>query len=187
LCFVAISWIVRSPRNASSTTRALKSAVAKRYCRIHLRQSVEYTLATCPIFRDHLKRQRLWNKSAGLHNRDSVGWLIKSSPVSDRRPQASQIEARIETQNIKVVAIFITAGNSEQPRPDHPPCPYPGDERRELSSQPKPKTAEIPNNTCITVSAMVGPVGPSCGLPGQPATPSTASQKVVWFCSAQLV
>ena len=27
-----------------------------------------------------------------------------------------------------------------------PPCSYPGNERRELSSQPKPKTAEIPKN-----------------------------------------
>ena len=42
----------------------------------------------------------------------------------------------------------------------HPPCPYPGDERRELSSQPKPKTAEIPKNTCLTAGAMVDPVGP---------------------------
>ena len=32
---------------------------------------------------------------------------------------AGQLEGRIETQNIKVVAIFITAGNSKQPRPDH--------------------------------------------------------------------
>ena len=29
------------------------------------------------------------------------------------------------------------------------PCPYPGNERRELSSQPKPKTAEIPKNTLL--------------------------------------
>ena len=33
-------------------------------------------------------------------------------------------------------------------------------ERRELSSQPKPKTAEIPKNTCLTAGAMVDPVGP---------------------------
>ncbi len=38
--------------------------------------------------------------------------------------------------------------------------PYPGNERRELSSQPKPKTAEIPKNTCLTAGAMVDPVGP---------------------------
>ena len=44
--------------------------------------------------------------------------------------------------------------------PPHPPCPYPGNERRELSSQPKPKTAEIPKNTCLTAGAMVDPVGP---------------------------
>ena len=34
--------------------------------------------------------------------------------------------------------------------PAHPPCPYPGDERRELSSQPKPKTAKIPKTACAT-------------------------------------
>ena len=44
--------------------------------------------------------------------------------------------------------------------PAHPPCPYPGDERRELSSQPKPKTAKIPKTACLTVNAMVDPVGP---------------------------
>ena len=45
--------------------------------------------------------------------------------------------------------------------PAHPPCPYPGDERRELSSQPKPKTAKIPKPpACLTVNAMVDPVGP---------------------------
>ena len=33
-------------------------------------------------------------------------------------------------------------------------------ERRELSSQPTPKTAEIPKNTCLTAGAMVDPVGP---------------------------
>ena len=38
--------------------------------------------------------------------------------------------------------------------------PYPGNERRELPSQPKPKTAEIPKNTCLTAGAMVDPVGP---------------------------
>ena len=37
--------------------------------------------------------------------------------------------------------------------PPHPPCPYPGNERGELSSQPKPKTAEIPKNTCLTAGA----------------------------------
>jgi site-specific recombinase XerC len=36
-------------------------------------------------------------------------------------------------------------------------------------------------------SATRSSAGPSYGLPGQPATPRTASQKVVWFYSAQLV
>ena len=36
----------------------------------------------------------------------------------------------------------------------------PGNERRELSSHPKPKTAEIHKNTCLTAGAMVDPVGP---------------------------
>ena len=44
--------------------------------------------------------------------------------------------------------------------PAHPPCPYPGDERRELSSQPKPKTAKIPKTACLTVNTIVDPVGP---------------------------
>jgi len=44
--------------------------------------------------------------------------------------------------------------------PSHPSCPYPGNEWRELSSQPKPKTAEIPKNACLTIEAMVDPVGP---------------------------
>ena len=29
-------------------------------------------------------------------------------------------------------------------RPPHPPCPYPGNERRQLPAQPEPKKAEIP-------------------------------------------
>ena len=44
--------------------------------------------------------------------------------------------------------------------PAHPPCPYPGNEWRKLSSHPKPKTAEIPKNACLIVNAMVDPVGP---------------------------
>ncbi len=32
---------------------------------------------------------------------------------------AGQLERRIETQSIKVVAILIAAGNGEHPRPDH--------------------------------------------------------------------
>ena len=35
-----------------------------------------------------------------------------------------------------------------------------GDERREPSSQPKPKTAKIPKTACLPVNAMVDPVGP---------------------------
>ena len=52
----ATYWIVLSPRSASSATRALNSAVNRRRVVIivFLRHPVEYTLATCPIFRDHL-------------------------------------------------------------------------------------------------------------------------------------
>ena len=39
-------------------------------------------------------------------------------------------------------------------------CHVDGLSQRELSSQPKPKTAEIPKNTCLTAGAMVDPVGP---------------------------
>ncbi len=41
-----------------------------------------------------------------------------------------------------------------------PPRPYPGNERRELSSQPKPKTAEIPKTASLTAEAKVDSVGP---------------------------
>ena len=51
-------------------------------------------------------------------SRDSVGWLIRSSPVSDKRA-AGQLERRIETQCIKVVAILIATGDGEHARPDH--------------------------------------------------------------------
>ena len=51
LCLAAISWIVLSPRSASSATLALKSAVNRRRLVIFaLRYPVEYTLPTCPIF-----------------------------------------------------------------------------------------------------------------------------------------
>ena len=55
----AISWTVLSPRSASSATLALKSAVNRRRVVIFvsLRQSVEYTLTTCPISWDHLTWQ----------------------------------------------------------------------------------------------------------------------------------
>ena len=58
LCLAAISWIALSPRSASSVTFALKAAVNRRRVVIvvFLRQSVEYTLTSCPIFRDHLNR-----------------------------------------------------------------------------------------------------------------------------------
>ena len=56
LRFAAISWIVLSPRSASSATRALKSAVNRRrfVISVSLRYPVEYTLNPCPIFWDHL-------------------------------------------------------------------------------------------------------------------------------------
>ena len=43
-------------------------------------------------------------------------------------------------------------------RPSHPPRSYPGDERRQLPPEPKPKTAKIPKN--LTTEIMVDPVGP---------------------------
>ena len=42
--------------------------------------------------------------------------------------------------------------------PAHTPRSYPGDERRQLPSQPEPKTAETPKN--LTTQPMVDPVGP---------------------------
>ena len=42
--------------------------------------------------------------------------------------------------------------------PAHTPRSYPGDERRQLPSQPEPKTAETPKN--LTPQPMVDPVGP---------------------------
>gem|GEM_PF-4055999 len=41
----------------------------------------------------------------------------------------------------------------------HPPRSYLGDEWRQLSSQSKPKTAELPKK-CLTIGAVVDPVGP---------------------------
>ena len=41
--------------------------------------------------------------------------------------------------------------------PAHTPRSYPGDERRQLPSQPEPKTAETPKN--LTTQPMVDPVG----------------------------
>ena len=45
-----------------------------------------------------------------------------------------------------------------------PPCPHPGNERRELPTQTKPKTAELPKNRAVlnaeTVVAPAGPQGP---------------------------
>ena len=51
------SWIVLSPRSASSATLALKSGVNRRRVVIFvfLHQMVEYTLNNCPIFWDHLR------------------------------------------------------------------------------------------------------------------------------------
>jgi hypothetical protein len=56
LCRPAISWIVLSPRSASSATLALKSAVKCRRAviSVFLRYPVEYTLTSCPISWDHL-------------------------------------------------------------------------------------------------------------------------------------
>ena len=61
LCRAAISWIVLSPRNASSDTFAFElPRVAPSRCHsVSLLLSVEYTLATCPIFRDHLSLKGL--------------------------------------------------------------------------------------------------------------------------------
>ncbi len=50
--------------------------------------------------------------------RDRVGWLIRSSPDSDRRPQAS-LNAGSKRRTSRSCAILIPAGNSEQARPDH--------------------------------------------------------------------
>ena len=44
-------------------------------------------------------------------------------------------------------------------RPAHTPRSYPGDERRQLPSQPEPKTAETPKN--LTTQPMVDPAGPT--------------------------
>ena len=86
--------------------------------------------------------------------------------------------------------------------PSHPPCPYPGNERRKLPAQPEPKKAEIPPKPLtgiehrdpgcpggstgtshaaslrVSQSATRSSAGPSYGLPGQPATPRMASHQV---------
>ncbi len=48
----------------------------------------------------------------------------------------------------------------------HPPRPYPGNERRELSSQAKPETTKIPKKAYLTTELKVDPVGPQ-----EPPTP----------------
>ena len=55
---------------------------------------------------------------------------------------------------------FATPGRSLAGSPD-PPCPHPGNERRELSPQTEPKTAEFPKNRAVlNAEAVVAPAGP---------------------------
>ena len=47
------------------------------------------------------------------------GWLAHQIIAAFREPPAGQLEGRIETQGIKIVAVLVTAGDGEHPRPDH--------------------------------------------------------------------
>jgi hypothetical protein len=57
-----------------------------------------------------------WRHDGSFSSRDSVGWLIRSSPVSARRPQAS---LKVGSQRIEIVAILIAAADGKQACPDH--------------------------------------------------------------------
>ena len=85
---------------------------------------------------------------------DHVRYLVRLTELELIDRERRMVERRIRQ------ARFPAVKSLDSFEPPHPPCPYPGNERRELSSQPKPKTAEISKNTCLTAGAMVDPVGP---------------------------
>ena len=56
-----------------------------------------------------------WRHDGAFSRRDSVGWLIAALGEA----LTGQLEGRIETRSIKIVAILIAAGDGEHPGSDH--------------------------------------------------------------------
>ena len=57
-------------------------------------------------------------QSARFSSRDSVGWLIRSAPLSGARPHGD-LQGRIGAQRIDVVAVLVAGRDHDHPRHRH--------------------------------------------------------------------
>ena len=146
---------IRSQRTKpSSSVRRLHadSRPSARHSSGHGRSRSAPAIVTRAIIRKAAQSVASENQKPHFHRLlvDMPAPLWAHSDPSDLQPAVRRMDRdiRLGTSDRRIAG------------PAHPPCPYPGDERRELSSQPKPKTAKIPKTACLTVNAMVDPVGP---------------------------